>query len=345
MLTGMCLLRQPLRHCLELWAYVTILTIMKKLQLLTMCLVLSVASFAGGYIIKGTKQPTSVSNMDQVRQFPLLAKRLFLEDPNDTIINFSALREELKGYMSKNSLKGSLYFEYLPTGTSVRIDGDDEQVAASLMKIPVVMELYKAAELGRIDLDSTIALKQEWLDPAYGELYKQGVGYRLTLREAAKLALTKSDNTAISAILYTTQNILKVEENVISSLDVAFERDEKLLLSISARSYASFLKCLYFSCYVNNADSQQILGYLTESTFNNRLRSNIPESVKIAHKIGTYSNLTQSDCGIVYEDKRNYLLCIMLRVPDNPTGNAHIAALSKLAYDYIKISEPSVRVK
>lgn len=308
---------------------------MRKVVVIVTCVALCVASFAGGYLVHSSKNTPQSNSSQQTTKYPLLAKRLFLEDPNDVIINFSNLREQFNTYMNQNNLKGGLYFEYLPTGTSVRISGDDEQVAASLMKLPVVMELYKAAELGRLNLDTTIALKQEWLDPAFGDLYKQGVGYKLTLREAAKLALTKSDNTAIAAILDNTKNILKTEENVISSLDVAFVRDDKLLLSISARSYASFLKCLYFSCYLTKDNSSQILNYMAESDNNNRLRSTIPNNIKIAHKIGNYSNTTQSDCGIVYVEKRNYVLCAMLQVSDSAEGNKHIADISKMAYDYV----------
>jgi beta-lactamase class A len=312
----------------------------KKLSTLTIPVVLVLASFFAGYTVKA-RTISSGDNQSTLKasDYPLLAKRLFIDEPNDVIINFSNLREQISTYMSNNSLKGSIYFEYLPTGTSVRHTGDSEYVAASLMKIPVVMELYKASELKRVDLDKTIELKKEWLDPAFGDLYKKGVGYKLTLREAAQIALEHSDNTAISAILNSTENILKPSENVLTSLDVSINRDNKSQIEISARSYASFLKCLYFSCYTTYEDSQEILTYLTNSEFTNRLREGVPNTVKIAHKIGTYSNITQSDCGVVYEPRRNYVLCVILQVPDTDEGNAHIATVSKMVYDYIKNSE------
>jgi len=314
----------------------------KRLVVILSCVVLCLASFAGGYLARDKKHTAAVQSSSELSaKFPLLAKRLFIDDPNDVIINFSDLRMQISNYMTSNGLKGSVYFEYLPTGTSIRYTGDSEYVAASLMKMPVVMELYKASELGRINLDTIVELKQEWLDSSYGALYKKGAGYKLSLRDAAQIALSQSDNTAINIILNSTQGLLKTGENVISSLDVSFNRDDKSQIEISARSYASFLKCLYFSCYVNYVDSQEILTLLTQSQFNNRLRQGVPNDVKIAHKIGTYSNTTQSDCGIVYEDKRNYLLCVILQVADTNEGNAHIAALSKLTYDYLKTSEPT----
>lgn len=317
----------------------------KKTIVIILCCVLCVASFAGGYLYSNRKkQAKTTSTEAQVEKYPLLAKRLFIENPNEVIINFAELREKLRDYIKTNNLKGSVYFEYLPTGTSVRIDGDDEYVAASLMKIPVVMELYKDAELGKIDLDKKIPLRAEWLDKAYGDLYKKGVGYELTLREAAQYALTKSDNTAVTMILYSTLGLLSLQENVIASLDVSLNRSDKTQIAISARSYASFLKCLYFSCYNNFQHSQEILTYLAKSEFRNRLYAGVPEGVLIAHKIGTYSSITQSDCGIVYEVKRNYLLCVMLQVSDDTAGNAHIAAISKITYDFILSKEPKIPV-
>jgi beta-lactamase class A len=308
----------------------------KKVYIFIAVVVLCCASFYGGYAVKNKTTPTAnTAAAEAEEQYPLLAKRLFIDNPNDAIINFAPLREKIRSYVKEKNLLGSIYFEYLPTGTSVRVEGDDEYVAASLMKIPVVMEMYKEAELGRLDLDKKIALQEDWLDKSFGTLYKKGAGYELTLREAGVIALQESDNTAISMILNNTRGVLSLQENVISSLDVSFNRDDKSQIAISARSYASFLKCLYFSCYTNFANSQEILNSLANSEFNNRLRQGVPKEVEVAHKIGTYSNITQSDCGIVYEEKRNYLLCVMLQVTDDQTGNEHIADVSKIVYDYI----------
>jgi len=267
-------------------------------------------------------------------QFPLLARRILVENPNDSIVNFAPLRESIENYMTTNNLTGSIYFEYLPTGTSIRVTGDSGLVAASLMKIPVVMDLYKAHELGRINIDDLVTLKEEWLDTRYGELYKKGAGYQISFREAARLAMSESDNTAYAAILYSTNKLLSLEENSISAADVSFGRDDKREIVISARSYTSFLKCLYFGCFLNYDHSQEVLEYLSKSTFDDRLRAGIPSEVTVAHKIGTFSDTTQSDCGIVYVDKRNYAICIMLTSAES-AGNGHISSISKLTYDFV----------
>ena len=146
---------------------------------IALCFIMAFALYSIGNIngiTFGTNKQTSEQNQKS-EQYDLLSKRIFIEDPNDIRVNFSGLRNKLNNYFANNNLAGgNLYFEYLPTGTSVRISGDEHLVAASLMKVPVAMNAYKAAELGKIDLQKVVALQPEWLDKDYGQLYKKGAG-------------------------------------------------------------------------------------------------------------------------------------------------------------------------
>lgn len=273
----------------------------------------------------------------QIKQYNLLAKRLFLEDPNDSKINFTPLRESLNEYFANNNLNGgNLYFEYLPTGTSIKISGDEQLVAASLMKVPVAMDLYKSAEMGRISLDDVIALKPEWLNSEYGTLYKQGVGYRLTLREAVKIMLENSDNTALFAVAAANSGKLSNEESSLNYIDLDYKVNPDESTAINARSYSSVLKCLYFSCYNTKEDSQTILDSLVNSTYKNRLKAGVGDpDIPVAHKIGTNLSENQSDCGIVYYPKNNYLLCVMIPGPSTAETDKKISDISKIVYNYI----------
>ncbi|HRF28946.1 MAG TPA: hypothetical protein PL051_04930 [Candidatus Saccharibacteria bacterium] len=84
----------------------------------------------------------------EISSHPLLAKRIFLSKPNDILVNFEPLRSQLKEQLKYYDDEGkvSVYFEYLPTGTSIRIGDRKEIIGASLLKVPAVMELYKLVE-------------------------------------------------------------------------------------------------------------------------------------------------------------------------------------------------------
>jgi beta-lactamase class A len=267
-----------------------------------------------------------------------VARRAQLENPNDLHINFSNLRNDLEQYvrgLGEDSDKVSIYFEYLPTGVSININESNESVAASLMKVPIVMTLYQAAREGKVDLDKKVALKQEWLNDEYGALYKEGVGHEITIREAARLAMVDSDNTAILLIFDQLDGLANQSSNVLSFLDTDYEVNPEERVLISARAYSSIIKCLYFACYNTKEDSQEILSYLTESSFDNRLVSKIPDDIKVAHKIGTFSTKFQSDCGVFYMPEKNYVLCVMVEGND-PLASNIISTASDKVYQYVK---------
>ncbi|MBP9821182.1 serine hydrolase [Candidatus Saccharibacteria bacterium] len=316
---------------------------MKKYLLIALgialCIIIAFALYSIGKkngITFGINKQTSEQNQKS-NQYDLLAKRIFIEDSNDIRVNFSNLRSKLNNYFASNNLSGgNLYFEYLPTGTSIRISGDEHLVAASLMKVPVAMNAYKAAELGKIDLQKAVTIKPEWLDQNYGQLYKKGAGYRISIEDAIEIMLKDSDNTALRLVGAQTDGLLPKEESSLNYVDIDLTVNDDSSISLDSKNYSSLLKCLYFACYNNLRDSQTLLDHLTNSSFKSRLAAGITDkNIKVAHKIGTNSNNNQSDCGIFYVPKRNYVVCAMIPGNDSKETNAHFVNISKIIYDYI----------
>lgn len=234
------------------------------------------------------------------------------------------------------SSKVSVYYEYLPTGVSININENNQVVAASLMKVPAVMDLYKASELNRVDLGKKVALKKEWLNSSYGDLYKKGEGYELTLQKATVLALKNSDNTALLAIFDELDKIqLRDDERALNYLDIEYDVNKDKTVSLGAMSYSSILKCLYFACFNNKDHSNKILEDLSNSPFKNRLTRYLPNDIKVSHKIGTFSEKFQSDCGLVYLPKENYVICIMVEGEDEESSRI-IADISQKVYLYMR---------
>lgn len=268
--------------------------------------------------------------------YPLLSPRIFADSPNDILIRFFPLRKQLETKFEAlpEGTQYSFYFEYLPSGTAMRIGDDNQLVAASLIKLPLVMNLYRAAELEKIDLDKTVTIAADEVDGSYGSLWEKGAGTQFTLRRLAQYVLEESDNTAAHAIYNHTKNLLTEEEQSLAQLDVDQTMKDGHAI-INAKSYTSVLKSLYFASYVNRNSSNEILSYLTSSAEHDRLTKNLPSDIKVAHKNGVYDQMkVESDCGIIYATKRPYALCIMIGL-SNEESNAFIADVSKTIYDYI----------
>lgn len=304
-------------------------------------LLLALLTFLAGF---GLSEILEDRNNEQlVKKYNLLSRRILIENPNDVLIDFKPLENELENYIVQNNLsdKISLNFEYLPTGSSIGINETQEQVGASLLKLPLAIGVYKAAESGQIDLDQSYALKPEWLNDKYGTLYQKGAGYEITLRDAVKQALIHSDNTAALLLFETVSKAQgKSSPSLLGFIDAHYAETTTHEVLIDSRSYSAILKCLYFACHLDKEHSQELLGYLSESTAVNRLRREIPNAVTLAHKIGTFNSDTQSDCGIVYLPKRSYVLCVMIKGNDLEASN-HIAELSGVTYRFL--SRDSIR--
>lgn len=268
-------------------------------------------------------------------QYPLLAKRILQDSPNDVIVNFIPLRQAIKKYLQDSGLEHSFYFEYLPTGTTIRSSESEQLAGASLLKLPTIMSLYKAAELQKINLDEEVEIQKEWLDISFGDLWRRGAGAKITLREAARIAIIDSDNTAIKIIRGSLGEIIANNDTVLSQLDVEFPFAEATGQSqVSARDYANLLRCLYLSCYLAKDNSQEILARMTEAKDFGRIEAGVPDTVKVARKIGVFEDTVQSDCAIVYVPNRPYMLCILLKAPVNQASQ-HMATLSEIIYSFV----------
>lgn len=281
-------------------------------------------------------------NVNSKESLPFLSKRIFIENQNDILINFIPLRSALKDYVAKQPEKIGVYFEYLPSGTSIGVNDTTEINLASLLKVPVVMAVYKKLETGEIKKDEKILIKKDDLDERFGDGWKLGENYEITVEEAILLSLKKSDNTASNVLLAKVGS--RAIDDVFDSLDIP-KNVEGSFHVISPKSYSSILRSLYLSSYLKNESSNEILEILTQTDFTDKIPAGVDNSIKVAHKIGVFNkeiegkNIeTYSDCGIIYVPQRPYILCIMIEGNEN-IAREHMKHLSKMVYGYIKVVE------
>jgi beta-lactamase class A len=179
-----------------------------------------------------------------LKKYPLLAPHTLQGKHGDFLLNFLDLRSKLHQMIDPLGDKVELYFEYLPTGTSIGINSGNNFFAASLFKLPVVMAYYRHKE----SLPSTkrykVVFSKEMLDDRFGDLWKKGEGYELDLDDAARLALQKSDNTAAKALgtVITQDDFDTVYLGVDVDLQIASEG-----AVMTAKKYSAILKALYYS--------------------------------------------------------------------------------------------------
>src|SRR5262249_42735114 len=92
--------------------------------------------------------------------------------------------------------------KHLETGETYSLMGDEPMPTASLIKFPVMVEVYQLVAEGKIKLSDPVTLREQDKVPGSGILtYHFSEGATFPLRDAVRLMIAYSDNTATNLVL------------------------------------------------------------------------------------------------------------------------------------------------
>lgn len=213
--------------------------------------------------------------------------------------------EEIKSLIK--DLKGTygIFVQDLATGESYGLNQDKVFTAASLIKLPVLLTLYKEFEAGNIDLETKYALKNSDKIGGAGSMQYKPAGTVYTYRQMAQLMGEQSDNTAFNVFvkLLGKGKIQRVINNL--GMEKTFFEDNKT----TPKDIGLFFYKLYTQNILIKDHRDEILSFLTDTIWEDRIPAGLPKDIKVAHKIGTEVGVI-SDAGIVFS-KRPFILVIM----------------------------------
>jgi beta-lactamase class A len=222
------------------------------------------------------------------------------------------------------------------SGEEASLNADRRFVAASLSKLYALLTLYKAASRGALSLEDEITMHSSdvW---AYGTgvLYRYPVGYTMTLRECAKFMIKESDNTAELML-----NRYLGEENIEAELDRIGTNSTRYWHPINTTTPNDILlvlKKIADPSYTSPQLSAEMLGLMTNTSFEDRLPKPLPTGTRVAHKIGSYES-TFSDAGIVFPEKsggtgQEYYIVVFSEGAPKEEAKETIRDISLAAYE------------
>lgn len=229
----------------------------------------------------------------------------------------------------------AVYFRDLNNGPWFGIGERTDFYPASLLKVPLMMAVYKQAMAEPGFLDKKIEVVEDGfndMETIKSDHYVKK-GEVKTIKELLEYMIKYSDNNALYALNKNLdQNIFK---DTYRDIGVALPEDPEYVISV--RTYSSFFRILYNATYLWEPYSQKALELLTESDFKDGLVAGVPENVKVAHKFGERElnggQRQLHDCGIVYGGTNPYVLCVMTRGKDPDQLINVIKNISKTVYD------------
>jgi beta-lactamase class A len=227
----------------------------------------------------------------------------------------------------------------LETGASASVDADRTWPAASLFKLPILVEVLAEGDAGRLDPEQRQEIRPEdWTDGS-GVLQAR-VGDRVSVRELTRLMIQESDNIAalvlldavgVSAVNATAQRLgLNATRLVDHRAGQAGEH------TTSAADMARLLLLLAAGHAVNAHVSEEALRLLELKQTFSWLGGDLPFWVKIAHKWGDLPD-ARNDAGLVFTPRGSYV-AVVLTQDALPEDSAFlIGRASRAAYDYLGV--------
>lgn len=248
-------------------------------------------------------------------------------------------------------------FKNLDTGEEILISARDSFHAASTMKTPVLIELYKQAAAGKFNLSDSIVIKNEFKsivdgspytmsidDDSEGKLY-QAIGTKRTIADLAYDMIIYSSNLATN-ILIELVDAKKVTQTMraLGAPDIQVLRgvedikayEQGLSNSTTAFDLMAIYEKIALKEVVSEKASDEMIDILFDQKFNEIIPAHLPKEVKVAHKTGVITGV-HHDSGIVFlPDGRKYVLVLLSReLADFDAGTAKMADVSKIIYDYV----------
>lgn len=242
------------------------------------------------------------------------------------------LEESIKELVGKQPGSWSVYF--IDYANNQRF-GIDEQVihrGASVNKLYVLASLYYLAGKGEIDLDDTVTLQRRDIQNfGTGTMRYDPPGTVYSLKTLARLLIEKSDNTA-EYILKTRIGEVRIQQLVdqFGMKQTSIVDNKTSLVDV-----ATLFEKLRNGEITNKASTAEMVDFLDQSDFEDRLPALLPKDVRVYHKIGNeIGNI--HDVGMIVKGNTGYFLGVLTTDIGDTEEDAKqtIAQISKMVFDF-----------
>lgn len=246
---------------------------------------------------------------------------------------------------------------YHHLGTGLTIDREEHLSfhAASTMKVPVMMALYRAVDRGELTLDQPVPVKNEFrsivdgsaytLDPAEDgdpDLY-QAVGCTRPLSELIRRMITRSSNLATNLLIERIgasratdlmRELGAYEIQVLRGVEDGKAYTAGLNNVTSARDLRIALEALVDGKTFSERSAGEMVEILKAQEFNEKIPAQLPRDVPIAHKTGDITGI-HHDAAIVFPpNERPYVLVVLTQgFREEKEANRVIAEISRAVWE------------
>jgi beta-lactamase class A len=217
-------------------------------------------------------------------------------------------------------------------GETILINATTRFHAASTMKLPVMIELFRQVAKKRLRLGDTLIVSNHFASIVDGSPYEvsaagdsdadvhNAIGQPMTLGVLCEHMITRSSNLAANLLLAklgpkniqaTIDRLGASGMQVLRGVEDQKAFDHGLNNTTDAMGLFTLLRQIGKGQVVSRMASAEMVEILKRQTANDGIPSGLPEGTPVAHKTGTITGI-HHDAAIVYS-RRPYVLVVLVR--------------------------------
>jgi beta-lactamase class A len=265
----------------------------------------------------------------------------------------ASLEVRLRQLIASSGADVAVAYRTLDGRTELLIDPDKSFHAASTMKVPVMIELFRQARAGVLSLEEPLAVRNEFRSIVDGSPYAlsegddsdkdvyAAAGRALTLRQLCEAMITVSSNFAANLLIEKlgVENIRRTVTalgaagvQVLRGVEDGKAFEKGLNNTTTARGLLELLDRVAHGRAVDSESDRAMIEILKRQKFNDAIPAGLPPGTPVAHKTGNITRI-HHDAAIVYGPNPYVLVLLVRGTEDKKQSAALMAELSRAVYD------------
>jgi beta-lactamase class A len=261
-------------------------------------------------------------------------------------------RSRIESLIRKSGADVAVAYRTLDGREALLIQPDVEYHAASTMKVPVLIELFRQARAGLLALDDEIPIVNEFHSIVDGSPFTLDTGDgadaavvrhlngRMSYRALAEAMITVSSNFATNLLIerigakHVQATVVAMGASgmrVLRGVEDSKAFEKGLNNTTTARALLTLMEAIGKGQAVDKAASEEMAAILRRQTVNDRIPAGLPSNVAVAHKTGEITRI-RHDAAIVYA-ARPFVLVVLIRgLDDGKKASALAADITRVLY-------------
>ena len=237
------------------------------------------------------------------------------------------------------SIHPSIYVWDYETGNYANINADEIFPTASIIKLPVLVQLFRSIEKNQLTIYDEMPLTEYYRTEGSGSLQFKAANSKYSIDTLARMMITESDNSATNMIMAKLGSMTDINSGI-REWGLKHTYVQTWLPDLggtnhsTARDMAQILYNIDNPKFLSTSSREKIFDYMGHVHNNRLIAAGIPSNATFLHKTGDIGKML-GDAGIVFAPNgKKYIVVIFANRPHNsPLGKEFIVKASETIYN------------